>query len=58
MPRFRAAPLTARRPTGHRAHTVPPPAGATRPVAQEGVIDTLLRVDLDFVKKSPDLRTA
>ncbi|WP_221358628.1 hypothetical protein [Streptomyces beigongshangae] len=32
-------------------------AGATRPVAQEGVSDTLLRTDPGLVKKSLDLRT-
>ncbi|MFH8467301.1 prolyl oligopeptidase family serine peptidase [Streptomyces sp. NPDC017991] len=53
MLRFSAALLAAGRP-----HTVLPLAGATHLVAQEGVIDTLLRMDLDFIKKSLDLRTA
>jgi len=34
-----------------------PPTGATHLVAQEGVIDTLLRMDLDFIKKPFDFRT-
>ncbi|MFE7073452.1 prolyl oligopeptidase family serine peptidase [Streptomyces sp. NPDC057620] len=53
MLRFSAALLAAGRP-----HSVLPLAGATHLVAQEGVIDTLLRMDLDFIKKSLDLRTA
>ncbi|WP_079103976.1 prolyl oligopeptidase family serine peptidase [Streptomyces aurantiacus] len=53
MLRFSAALLAAGRP-----HTVLPLAGATHLVTQEGVIDTLLRMDLDFIKKSLDLRTA
>ncbi|WP_404191336.1 S9 family peptidase [Streptomyces tauricus] len=53
MVRFSAALLAAGRP-----HTVLPLAGATHLVAQEGVIDTLLRMDLDFIKKSLDPRTA
>nr|WP_225891217.1 prolyl oligopeptidase family serine peptidase [Streptomyces dioscori] len=53
MVRFSAALLAAGRP-----HTVLPLAGATHLVAQEGVIDTLLRMDLDFIKKSLDLRSA
>ncbi|WUI52304.1 prolyl oligopeptidase family serine peptidase [Streptomyces sp. NBC_00414] len=53
MLRFSAALLAAGRP-----HTVLPLAGSTHLVAQEGVIDTLLRMDLDFIKKSLDLRTA
>ncbi|MFS8200001.1 prolyl oligopeptidase family serine peptidase [Streptomyces sp. CWNU-52B] len=52
MLRFSAALLAAGRP-----HTVLPLAGATHLVTQEGVIDTLLRMDLDFIKKSLDLRT-
>ncbi|MBV1942490.1 prolyl oligopeptidase family serine peptidase [Streptomyces sp. BV286] len=52
MLRFSAALLAAGRP-----HTVLPLAGATHLVAQEGVIDTLLRLDLDFIKKSLDHRT-
>ncbi|MFD6286230.1 prolyl oligopeptidase family serine peptidase [Streptomyces sp. NPDC060205] len=53
MLRFSAALLAAGRP-----HSVLPLAGATHLVAQEGVIDTLLRMDLDFIKKSLDLRSA
>jgi dipeptidyl-peptidase-4 len=47
MLRFSAALLAAGRP-----HTVLPLPGATHLVTQEGVIDTLLRLDLDFIKKS------
>ncbi|MGI3224462.1 prolyl oligopeptidase family serine peptidase [Streptomyces sp. GTA36] len=47
MLRFSAALLAAGRP-----HTVLPLPGATHSVTQEGVIDTLLRLDLDFIKKS------
>ncbi|KAA0917808.1 S9 family peptidase, partial [Streptomyces apricus] len=53
MLRFSAALLAAGRP-----HTVLPLAGATHLVTEEGVVDTLLRADLDFIKKSLDLRTA
>ena len=49
MLRFSAALLAAGRP-----HTVLPLPGATHLVTQEGVIDTLLRLDLDFIKKSLD----
>ncbi|WP_405546362.1 prolyl oligopeptidase family serine peptidase [Streptomyces phaeochromogenes] len=49
MLRFSAALLAAGRP-----HTVLPLPGATHSVTQEGVIDTLLRLDLDFIKKSLD----
>lgn len=44
---FSAALLAAGRP-----HTVLPLAGATHLVTQEGVLDSLLRLDLDFVKKA------
>ncbi|WP_328846753.1 prolyl oligopeptidase family serine peptidase [Streptomyces sp. NBC_00258] len=47
MLRFSAALLAAGRP-----HTVLPLPGATHLVTQESVIDTLLRLDLDFIKKS------
>ncbi|MFI1412032.1 prolyl oligopeptidase family serine peptidase [Streptomyces sp. NPDC020707] len=52
MLRFSAALLAAGRP-----HTVLPLAGATHLVTQEGVMDNLLRMDLDFIKKSLHLRT-
>jgi len=35
-----------------RPHTVIPLAGASHLVTQEGVIDNLLRLDLDFIKKA------
>ncbi|WP_151482845.1 S9 family peptidase [Streptomyces albicerus] len=47
MLRFSAALLAAGRP-----HTVLPLAGATHLVTQEGVTDSLLRLDLDFIKKA------
>ncbi|MEV0222036.1 prolyl oligopeptidase family serine peptidase [Streptomyces sp. NPDC050704] len=53
MLRFSAALLAAGRP-----HTVLPLPGATHLVTQEGVIDTLLRLDLDFIKKSLNRGTA
>ena len=52
MLRFSAALLAAGRP-----HTVLPLPGATHLVTQEGVVDSLLRLDLDFIKKSLDSRT-
>ncbi|MEU3790034.1 alpha/beta fold hydrolase [Streptomyces fructofermentans] len=47
MLRFSAALLAAGRP-----HTVLPLTGSTHTVAGEGVADTLLRLELDFLKKS------
>ncbi|MFC4472774.1 prolyl oligopeptidase family serine peptidase [Streptomyces xiangluensis] len=48
--RFSAALLAAGRP-----HTVLPLPGSTHLVTQEGVIDTLLRLDLDFIKTASAL---
>ncbi|WP_338146133.1 prolyl oligopeptidase family serine peptidase [Streptomyces scabichelini] len=47
MLRFSAALLAAGRP-----HSVLPLPGASHLVTQEGVIDTLLRLDLDFIKNA------
>ncbi|GAB3003356.1 prolyl oligopeptidase family serine peptidase [Streptomyces pseudoechinosporeus] len=50
MLRFSAALLAAGRP-----HSVLPLPGSTHLVTQEGVVDTLLRLDLDFIKNSSTL---